>query len=99
MDKTYITDNGTISWFSPACDDYRSNIKPNCKKLKLRCGFRIKLGTYTPFPFWHKFVAMPVQFNYSYTRSLIVQRMLIRGAFSRKYDRPRKRLGKRIKLF
>ena len=103
MDETYTGASiyDTFPWFSQSNNDcYAKPIKTEQQdKPEFRHGFKIKLGTYIPFPFWHKFVAIPLLFRHTYRSKLLVHRMLIRGACSRKYDRPRKKLGKRIKLF
>jgi len=90
---------------SPDCTcSFNSNngseqAKPAPKTRHVKRGFRSKPGPRQPYPFWHKSVALPVLFRCIYVCALIQIRMILRGACSRKYDKPRKKLGQHMKLF
>ena len=85
-----------------SCSSFNNNndLEYSAPIMKFGRGFRAEPGTHFPYPFWHKFTTMSrLQFRYTYRKALLMHKMMLRGAFSRKHDRPRKKLGQKTRLF
>ena len=90
-------DNFSTSDFSQPAVTWQETLP--LKSELPKAGFQIKKGTYTPFPFWHQFTVgqlnngLGAKFSFKRVDTF---RLMLKGAYSRKFDKVRKKRRKRI---